>query len=196
MRLKGANPDLNSEEIHKLQDRIGATSDGFWGPKSIDSCKKHLISLYPKINPWPKQDQKSLLAFYGKSGNESNIVPLGVSHLDIEYDGAQVSVIRCHKKVAESLFRILTEINGSNDSNILKEYAGVFNNRPMRNGSLPSLHARGAAIDLDPNRNGNMVHWPTQSSMPISIMEAFAKEGWLSAGAFWGRDSMHFQATQ
>jgi hypothetical protein len=27
-------------------------------------------------------------------------------------------------------------------------------------------------------------------------MEEFAKEGWLAAGAFWGRDAMHFQATQ
>lgn len=196
MHLKEANPDLNSEEIYKLQERIGATSDGFWGPKSIALCKKHLTSLYPKINPWPKQDQASLLAFYGKPGDESNLVPLGVSHLNVEYDGAQVSAIQCHKKVADSLLTILTEINGSKNWNILKKYAGVFNNRPMRNGSLPSLHARGAAIDLDPNRNGNMAHWPIQSSMPISVMEAFAKEGWLCAGAFWGRDSMHFQATQ
>jgi len=27
-------------------------------------------------------------------------------------------------------------------------------------------------------------------------MEAFAREGWLSAGAAWLRDGMHFQATQ
>jgi hypothetical protein len=27
-------------------------------------------------------------------------------------------------------------------------------------------------------------------------MEEFAKEGWLSAGAFWSRDAMHFQATK
>jgi hypothetical protein len=32
--------------------------------------------------------------------------------------------------------------------------------------------------------------------MPIQVMEEFAKEGWLAAGAFWGRDAMHFQATR
>jgi hypothetical protein len=32
--------------------------------------------------------------------------------------------------------------------------------------------------------------------MPIEVMECFAREGWLSAGAFWGYDAMHFQATQ
>jgi len=57
------------------------------------------------------------------------------------------------------------------------------------------LHARGAAVDFDPDRNGNKVSWPLSASMPIAVMEAFAREGWLSAGAFWGRDAMHFQAT-
>jgi hypothetical protein len=32
--------------------------------------------------------------------------------------------------------------------------------------------------------------------MPIEVMEEFAKEGWLPAGAFWSRDAMHFQATR
>jgi hypothetical protein len=32
--------------------------------------------------------------------------------------------------------------------------------------------------------------------MPIEVMEEFAKEGWLPAGAFWSRDSMHFQSTR
>jgi hypothetical protein len=32
--------------------------------------------------------------------------------------------------------------------------------------------------------------------MPFGVMKAFAREGWLSAGAFWQRDSMHAQATQ
>ena len=66
----------------------------------------------------------------------------------------------------------------------------------MRGGSLPSLHARGAAVDLDPDHNGNGTSWPTRAIMPLEVMEEFAKEGWLAAGAFWGRDSMHMQATQ
>ena len=56
--------------------------------------------------------------------------------------------------------------------------------------------ARGAAIDLRPTTNGNRMHWPTASDMPIEVMEIFAVEGWLSAGAFWNRDSMHFQSTK
>jgi hypothetical protein len=79
---------------------------------------------------------------------------------------------------------------------VLEKYAGCFNNRAMRGGSLPSLHARGAAVDLDPDDNGNHIAWPTRATMPLEVMEAFAREGWLSAGAFWSRDAMHFQATQ
>jgi hypothetical protein len=57
------------------------------------------------------------------------------------------------------------------------------------------LHARGAAIDLLADTNGNLTAWPVAARMPFAVMEAFAREGWLSAGAFWGRDAMHFQAT-
>ena len=35
-----------------------------------------------------------------------------------------------------------------------------------------------------------------KSDMPLEIMEEFAKEGWKSAGAFWGFDSMHQEATR
>jgi hypothetical protein len=49
---------------------------------------------------------------------------------------------------------------------------------------------------LRPLTNGNHAHWPLTADMPLVVMEEFAREGWLSAGAFWGRDAMHFQATQ
>jgi hypothetical protein len=77
----------------------------------------------------------------------------------------------------------------------VNKFFGTFVNRKMRGGSLPSLHARAAAIDFDANRNGNTTHWPTRAHMPLDVMEIFAREGWLSAGAFWSRDAMHFQAT-
>jgi hypothetical protein len=72
----------------------------------------------------------------------------------------------------------------------------VFNNRPMRGGSLPSLHARGAAIDLAPSTNQFRESWPRSANMPIEVMEAFSREGWVAAGAHWGYDAQHFQATR
>lgn len=187
---------MNTKDIQELQHRVGAVPDGFWGPKSIAACQAYLTRLMPRRNPWPDTTQAALTKFYGAAGDESKLVRVDVSALRMKYEGKPVKLIRCHEKVADSLLRILTEIAHGPANAVLCHYAGVYNNRPMRGGSLPSLHARGAAIDLDPDSNGNHVAWPTRATMPIEVMEAFAREGWKSAGAFWGRDAMHAQATK
>jgi hypothetical protein len=117
------------------------------------------------------------------------------------YEGKRISKFRCHKKVADSLIKILKKIGEKYGKNreIMEEaedFGGVFNFRNKRGGSTYSVHAWGAAIDLDADDNTFRDSWPMQSDMPLEIMEEFAKEGWLSAGAFWGYDSMHFQATR
>ena len=186
---------MQYHQIIELQKRVGATPDGFWGPKSIKACKDHLRALMPKDHPWPTTDQASLTKFYGRPGDETQLVNLAVGDLDIRYDGKNVKSIRCHHKVAPSLRRILEQISKTPCHWVLKEYAGCFNNRPMRGGSLPSLHARGAAIDLAPSTNANREHWPSSANMPLEVMEEFAKEGATPAGAFWGRDAMHMEFT-
>jgi hypothetical protein len=188
------NPASKRIDIVALQKRIGATPDGFWGPGSIAQCQRYLRSLMPTPNPWPKSDQASLTKFYGAAGDESQLVNVPAP-VPMKYDGKLIKTIRCHRKVADSLVRALTEAYARRPD-IVQRYDGCFNNRKMRGGSLPSLHARGAAIDLDAGRNGNRISWPVAAVMPIEVMECFAREGWLPAGAFWGRDAMHFQATQ
>jgi hypothetical protein len=187
---------MNQLDIKKMQVRIGVKADGFWGPKSIAACQAHLRGFMPKVSPWPNPDQASLAAFYGRAGDESKLVALNVEGLGIKYDTKPVKVIRCHSKVAASLRRVLDAISKGTNKDVLTEFAGCYNNRPMRGGSLPSLHARGAAIDLDPDHNANHQIWPISAIMPLEIMEAFAREGWMAAGAFWSRDAMHFQATK
>ena len=187
---------MQYHQIIELQKRVGATPDGFWGPRSIEACKAHLRALMPKDHPWPTTDQASLTKFYGRPGDETQLVNLAVSDLGVRYDGKDVKTIRCHHKVAPSLRRVLEAISKTPHHWVLKEYAGVFNNRPMRGGSLPSLHARGAAIDLAPSTNGNREHWPSSANMPIEIMEIFSREGWNGLGWTISRDAMHFQATR
>ena len=182
--------------IHELQKHVGAFPDGLWGVKSASACQQYLRSLMPKDNPWPKSDTESLVSFYGKPGNESNLINLDVKGLGIYYDGARVKTIRCHHKVGESLHRVLTAISKSPDAELLKEYAGCYNYRVMRGGTSLSCHAWGIAVDIDPDNNGNRTPWPKIATMPITVMSEFSKEGWLPAGPFWGRDSCHFQATQ
>ena len=186
---------MTRSQIRDLQRHIGAEPDGFWGPLSIAACQSHLNRLLPRPLPWPTPDQTSLRAFYGPPGDESALVPIDVSDLDIRYLGTPVRSVRAHRRIADSLDSILSELARGPHAGILRRYAGTYYNRPVRGGTAPSLHAYGAAIDLDPHTNGNRTHWPTRSTMPIEVMEIFARHGWLSAGAFWHRDAMHFQAT-
>jgi len=187
---------MTENEIIEMQKRIGAEPDGFWGPASISACKKHLRALMPAINPWPTTDQESLTRFYGAAGDESQLINLNVEGLGLLYAGKPVRTVRCHDKVSGSLYRILSSISKGPHASLLKKYEGVYANRPMRGGAKPSLHARGAAIDLAADTNGNHVSWPAKATMPLEVMEEFSKEGWVSAGAFWGRDGMHYEATK
>lgn len=191
---------MNTDEIKAMQTRIGVTPDGFWGPKSIQGCKLHLSKLMPLNRPWPRSDQVSLRAFYGEPGDESNLVTFTFP-FPTYYEGKIVRTGRCHKKVRDSLIRILTNIGDrwGKDRSIMEEaqdYGGIFNFRLKRGGSSYSVHAWGAAIDLDADDNAFRDSWPMKADMPLEIMEEFAKEGWLAAGAFWGYDAMHFQATK
>lgn len=179
-----------------MQQRIGATPDGFWGPRSIAACKAHLLRLMPKPNPWPATDQRSLQRFYGSPGDESNLTNIQTAGYQVLYEGKPVRSIWCHELVASSLYEILGELVDQGFYGVLRGFDGCYNNRSMRGGSLPSLHARGAAIDFCASTNGNQTAWPTRATMPLEVMEIFAKHGWVAAGAFWGRDAMHFQATR
>lgn len=183
-----------------IQARIGTTVDGFWGPKSIAACQKYVRSFMPAVSPWPNTNPESLRAFYGEPGDESNLVTITFP-FPMFYGGKVVKTTRVHKKVAASLLRVLTAIGSkwSGNRDVMEEaedYGGVFNFRPKRGGTSWSLHAWGAAIDMDADDNTFKDSWPVKADMNLDVIVEFAKEGWLSAAVFWGYDAMHFQATR
>jgi len=186
------------DQIQKMQRRIGVVPDGFWGPRSQARCRDHLRQMMPAPNPWPYSTQEALREFYGQPGDESNLVVIEFP-FPMFYAGKRVLKSRCHLKVAASLKRILTEIGNlySNEKEIIEEaedYGGIFNFRHKRGGTTYSVHSWGAAIDLDADDNSFKDTWPLKADMPLEICEAFAKEGWTSAGPFWGFDGMHHEA--
>jgi len=175
---------------------VGTQDDGVWGRKSMAACQRHLKAMMPSPSPWPSPSQSALQRFYGSPGDESQIVGIPAPSWMRLYDtDTRVRTIRCHRKVADSLLRAL---NAAHEvaPDFAKRYFGCYVNRPMRGGRTPSTHARGIAIDLAASTNGNRTHWPTRANMPIEVMECFAREGWMPAGAFWSRDAMHAQATR
>lgn len=191
---------MNQAQIIEVQKRIGTAPDGFWGTKSIEAVKRHLMAMMPLDNPWSEGSDASLRRFYGPPDTESNLVVIEFP-FPMYYEGKLCKRTRVHRKCADSLVSILHEIGDrySSQRGVIEEaedFGGVYNNRPMRGGSRPSVHACGAAIDLNADDNGNLVPWHVKADMPIEVMEVFARHGWTSAGAFWGRYAMHPRATR
>lgn len=184
---------MTRADIIAIQEKVGVAPDGFFGPKSIAATQKHLRKLMAGAGPRPIPTTRDLTLFFGQAGDESNLVNLPVQ--GVKYAGKPVKTIRVHKLCAESLSSILIELADVAPW-LLERYDGCYNFRTMRGGTSWSLHAYGAAIDFDAANNGNHTHWPARATMPFAVIEIFARHGWLSAGAFWGRDSMHFQFSQ
>ena len=185
---------MKADQIMAMQRKLRVKVDGVWGPVSIAACRAHLEGLM-KPYPYPGTSERELLEFYGPAGDQRRLDWLHVEDLGIIFEGEQVRIVRVHERLADSLYSILVELK-ERFPHVVRQYAGVYMNRPMRGGTRPSLHARGAAIDLMPATNGNLAPWPLKADMPLEVMEIFARRGWLAAGAFWGRDAMHFQATR
>lgn len=198
---------MTQKEIKHVQEVIGVETDGFWGPISTEAAKQHLRNMMPE-NRFPSQREvRSNTSIFGRNGEEGVYSP-PMKKIELPFalhlfgnENSEVKKISCHEKCADAmqavfhrLADVYTTTKDRKEAGIL-DYYGVYNPRSIRNGTVWSMHAYAIAIDLDPHRNKNRSHWPTISKMPIEVMECFAKEGFLAAGAFWNRDAMHFQAT-
>lgn len=158
--------------------------------------------MMPMTRRWPKPDYDSMVKFYGLPGKVETVkvVPPFKVYL---YDSSDVvSGITVHVKIADSFLRVLDLVKKRYPTDEERYRAGInkffgsYVVRPMRNGTAPSKHSWGVAIDFDANRNGNTTHWPTAAHMPLGVMECFAKEGWINLGWTIGRDAMHMQCSQ
>lgn len=146
---------------------------------------------------WPHDDTQSLVKFYGKPGDTSQLV-LVKPPWQMTFEGRPIQGVKIHRKCAASLKRVFDDIaeQVDNDWSRLprgaKIFDGSYNYRPIRGGSRPSCHSFGAAIDLDAEQNplGS-----TRGTMSPIVINAFKREGWYWGGNFKSRkDMMHFQA--
>lgn len=154
-----------------------------------------------RSNVWPNRSQ--LESFYGKPGTGHTLLNIPYP-MRLAWDKRQiVNRVTVHSKCADSLERILKEILQVYGYDELRRlgidlFGGIYNNRPVRGGSVPSVHAYAAAIDLDPERN--QLRWGSDRAVfarPVykPMRDAFRKEGWVSLGEERGWDWMHFQAS-
>ena len=160
-------------------------------PADPAPCESPLI-----FNHWPLEAQAG--AFFG--------YPPNLTQIELPYpmqiEGQPVAHITCNLKVASSLRRIFTAIlarYGADEKGMAKlradglaTYDGCYNDRSIRGSSRRSMHAYGAAIDLDAEHNPlGALH----GTMPRAVVEIFKAEGWRWGGDYTGRkDWMHFEA--
>jgi hypothetical protein len=199
---------MNKTQIMATQKRIGAAADGFWGPKSIAACQRHLRALLPSQHPFPTEAQvRAGTSIFGRQGIKDGYTPpmkgFTPPYPVFLYGNTttRLTKITAHELVAASLEEILVMVRETLGLAGIREagmdrYYGCYNPRNTRGGSVASMHSWAIAVDFDAGRNGNSTHWPTRAVMPVEVMECFARKGWLAAGAFWSRDAMHFQATR
>lgn len=104
--------------------------------------------------------------------------------------------VYCHRLIRESLVEILTELADTDLWRYVTDYAGCYNYRLRRGSNRLSLHAWGAAIDLNAERYP--LNCPPDKTDPFiaQVLPVFKKHGWNS-GADWSKpiDAQHCQAT-
>lgn len=181
--------------------------DGNWGPKCEEAFKQVINPTVVAAEPeststsqWPKEADAA--SFYGHSDGSSrwegeNLV-LFDSPYDLYMDGQPVRRIRCHRLVKDSLLRILNKIRDLYPSALeratagVDQYDGCYNYRAVRGASHLSMHAYGAAIDMDAAHNALGA---THGRMPMAVVNLFKAEGWRWGGDYQNRkDFMHFEA--
>jgi hypothetical protein len=146
------------------------------------------------FNHWPLEAEAE--AFFRYPPNLTYIPVPWPMHMDAD----KITQIHCNIKVAASLRRIFEAIRKlyHNDQNEIHTagmdaYDGCYADRSVRGDTAKrSMHAYGAAIDLDAAHNplGAQV-----GKMPKAVVDIFKAEGWRWGGDYHGRkDWMHFEA--
>ena len=156
------------------------------------------------MTAWPKDTDAALDAFYTRPDGSAawevtNLVYVFppfrcyLAGTDIELSRG----IRVHKKVAPSLIRIFDALwkqFGESQSEIekvdLHQIGGAYYFRARRGSKRLSNHARGIAIDIDPQDNA--MKPGNKGDMDKRVIAAFEAEGWRWGGAYG--DPMHYEA--
>lgn len=154
------------------------------------------------MNKWPRQDAKSMDAFFGDKGTHTRSLVLPYP-MRIAWDKRQViTKFAINEKCHDSAQRALTNVAKYYDAKKREElgldlWGGCLNVRKMRGGSSWSIHSWGCAIDFDPERN--QLRWGADKARLAkpdcaTFWKIWEDEGWVSLGRKKNYDWMHVQA--
>jgi len=208
--------------ICKQQGADPGMVDGYWGHVTNDAyedlCyfRDHGRLPEPRIEPnngtvpsganprnWPKESQAALTAFYGRHCQSSLVTVRCPWKLVAAWDnGLDLTNIRCHSMVADSLRTVLDAVHQRYGEVELKrlrldQFGGCYNCRAKRGSDEWSTHAWAIALDWDPDRNP--LRWGRdKAALAHADYDAWwaiwESEGWYSLGRKKNYDWMHVQA--
>ncbi len=209
-------------QLYATENNIDAGPvDGYWGPQTQHAFDSLLFleehgmlpgdwrddpPLERNPNNWPLEDEISMTAFFGPPADESNLVLVDVPYEHkLSWDLRQKAKrIRCNRKVADSLLRVLKKVYDHYGSAKIQElhldhFGGCYNPRKKRGGSSWSTHAWGIALDYDPGRN--QLQWGRDKAVfarpeYAAWWQIWEDEGWVSLGRHKNYDWMHVQAAR
>jgi hypothetical protein len=165
---------------------------------------------------WPHEIPTELEAFYRKFQLGANGKPTATWEtnnltrfiapypLTLSWDLSKVATrVTCHQKAADSLKLIFEGILahygslGEVKKARMHLYGGCYEFRNIGGSHKLSMHAYGAAIDLDPENNPRGKKYQAGTGMmPRAVIDIFEAQGWKWGGNFSTTpDCMHFQAT-
>ena len=141
------------------------------------------------------------LAMYGDCQKNEVVRKLRPIEWLPQHRGGRVTVTTVNG-VDKALDAVARDLDGLPDG--LIKYAvpsaGTYNCRTVAGSSVRSMHAYGAAIDLN-TRYSDYWRWETKTGadpvwrnqMPIEIVAAFEKHGFIWGGYWYHFDTMHFE---
>jgi D-alanyl-D-alanine carboxypeptidase-like protein/putative peptidoglycan binding protein len=214
IRAPSAAPDdpAFALAVAAWQARHGLDVDGILGPDTWSAIRADLVApdvltpILPDAPPVPDGEEAILQTFgdprplLDADGNiskenladwERQILARGQLPFPVPLSGGGVKerfyAHRLLVGVFEATFREVSRLGLQGE---IHTWGGIYNFRPIRGRRRLSLHAFGAAIDLNPETNA--LHTP--GDMSPRVVEVFAHFGFLWGGHFRSRpDPMHFQ---
>lgn len=188
-----------------VQGHLGISIDGIPGPGTAAAVMQAL-GIPEESAPvrWPRDATPELIDFYGLPGTGQTMARAAYP-LKLSWDNSQViERFSCHvrcKDAFESVFRETLAEYGEEAVRVLRldQFGGCLNVRKKRGGTSWSVHAFGAAIDLDPDRN--QLRWGKDRAAFARpdygpFWKIVESHGLVSLGRSRDYDWMHIQAAR
>jgi hypothetical protein len=200
----GAIDGLTGPQTHHAFEIHHARKRGIEG---VESWRDHEPARATEpAGAWPRQSQREMEKFFGPVGANQATLALPAGYpMRIAWElGRSVARFSCHERIHDAARRVLVRVLDHYGPERIRElgldlFGGCLNVRRMRGGSAWSVHAWGAALDFDPERN--QLRWGrarARFARPEyekwwALWEA---EGFLSLGRARDFDWMHVQAAR